>query len=81
VPGVVERAARRAAVRPERIEPARVEAPAAIPAQIAEAVSAARKDREFSFTDAKAGVPILEAGAPTDSREDAFTFFGGTGHD
>ena len=49
VPGVVERAARRAEVRPARIEPGREEIAVELPAAVVAAAAAAAEDRRFCF--------------------------------
>ena len=80
VPGVMERAARRQAVRPPRIEPARIEEPAEIPAMIVAAAARAREEKNFSFEDVD--VRVVDA-APRPAgyagTDDEFQFFQGTG--
>jgi transposase len=61
VPGVEERAARRAEVRPERIEPGRVEVPADLPEAVVTAAKAAEDSRRFCF----AGVNAAAIGSET----------------
>lgn len=74
IPDVMERAARRRDVRPARIEPERIEEPAAVPAAIAAACAAANEERDFSFGQA---VTALDVVAPADNSGDdgAFQFF------
>lgn len=74
VPGVVERAARRAEVRPARIEPGRVEIAAELPAAVVEAAAAAEEARGFSFAAAGGAVDAQELAA-VDGGE--FAFFSG----
>jgi transposase len=57
VPGIVERAARRAEVRPARIEPGRVEVPAELPEAVVAAAKAAEEYGRFCF----AGVAAAQA--------------------
>lgn len=75
-PGVVERAARRAEVRPERIEPARVEVEAPVSPAIAAAAEAAAEERRFRFSAAE-GAEVPRLAAPAEAGDDEFDFFGG----
>lgn len=52
IPGVAERATRRAAVQPVRPDPERPEVPLAIPRPLLEASEAAERDKAFSFANA-----------------------------
>jgi hypothetical protein len=73
VPDVVERAARRQAVRPARLEPARTEVRVALPQGIVAAARAAEEGESFRFADAALGTPVREAEAGDDDVE--FNFF------
>jgi hypothetical protein len=75
-----ERAARRQATRPLRIEPARVETPAAIAESVSHAAEAARADRGFSFaTPGEELIAVANRSAYQDDKdEDRFEFFSST---
>jgi transposase len=80
VPDVVERAARRQAVTPARIEPQRAEVAAAAPPEVMEAARAAEQDKSFSFERADDMIRLAAAKAyqDDDPDDDEFSFFGGT---
>ena len=77
VPGVVERAARRAEVRPARIEPGREEVSVELPEAIVAAAAAAAEDRRFCFAGVNAGAVDAAAPAAVDGGESEFEFFSG----
>ncbi len=68
-----ERLARRQAAVPDRQQPERIEAPAALPAAIVEAAEAANADREFRFEDVAIELPCVEQVEPGEDEE--FRFF------
>jgi len=68
VPAHQERAARRQAVKPARIEPERLSIPVTVPEAVSEAFAAAQTDRGFSFGAAASGA---ERGADLIRRADA----------
>jgi len=59
IPSVMERAARRAAVQPVRVDPERPEVPLAIPHPLLEASQAAERDKAFSFAGAADGADLI----------------------
>ena len=77
IPDYSERATRRQAVIPERIEPARqISGGMAVPAQIHEAVAADAAAKKFSFAAAPDSVvPVAEAHPAFRDDEDEFRFF------
>ena len=76
VPGVIERAARRAEVRPERIEPGREEVSVELPAAVVAAAAAAAEVKRFCFAAVNAGAVHAVAPAPADDGTE-FKFFSG----
>jgi hypothetical protein len=80
VPGVVERSARRAEVRPARIEPQRQEVAAEVPAALVEAAQAKADGQRFSFANANTdAVQVSPSAARSGDGEpdDEFEFFQG----
>ncbi|HEY9142115.1 MAG TPA: Mu transposase C-terminal domain-containing protein [Bryobacteraceae bacterium] len=69
---------RRAAVTPPRIEPARVEVPAQLPAPIAEAAAAQAAEAEFSFAATEPSIQAIER-APDADADVEFNFFSDRG--
>ena len=65
VPSVMERAARRAEVRPARIEPGRVQVPAELPQAVVAAAKAAEEYGRFCFAGVAAAQAARDA-APDD---------------
>jgi len=77
VPDYRERADRRRAVLPARIEPERVSGEVSVPAQIVEAAAADAADKQFSFAAAPTGAELIRKADESAYRDDdsEFRFF------